>query len=287
MHRRINQTLRTSVVSFVLLVTCALSLALGQTNSPLLLRINDPRPVARAAEQLQEALAVAINYEDPRYEHPSELSDVTATVARSATAGARVVVPRGGELKASVELPAAATSNVRSADELLGALANLLRSYSAAGNTTEYDADSANGMLYVYPKRTVKATGELAAVQPVMLTPISLPFQERSGAEMLQAIVEATSTACGYKIAVGMAPVAALMRTRVTMGASAQPARDVLAGLLAALSNSARPLLAYHLYFEPQSRFYMLNIRAAPVPAESPAPVPYPTPSSNSHWHRN
>jgi hypothetical protein len=258
----------------------------GQTPNPLTLNISDPRPLARAAEQLQQVFGVPINYEDPRYEHSDDVVDVTNDVARNAPAGTRVIVPRGGGVKVSVEVPAVTNNPARSAADFQNALSSVLQAYTSAGYATEYQAESVNGMLYITPKRMRMAVGGNARVESVMLTPITFSFQERSGAETLDLIVEALSKTCGYKVQVGVAPVGALLQTRLALGASAQPARDVLARLFAGLTKNGQPALAYHLYFDPQMRFYMLNIRPVPfTPAASKIGANTDeTNSQNSHW---
>src|SRR6266436_4705556 len=86
----------------VLLLATAVA-AYGQ--SAITVSVTGPRPLAKAIEQLEQTLRVPINYEDAPYEHPSDLVDVTSTVARSAPPGAKglVIIPRGEAL--TVELP--------------------------------------------------------------------------------------------------------------------------------------------------------------------------------------
>ena len=62
---------------------------------------SDPRPVAKAAEQLERLYRVPITYEDPAYAYPGAIDDVTAAVRRGPAApgpAGRVLVPRGGTI---------------------------------------------------------------------------------------------------------------------------------------------------------------------------------------------
>jgi hypothetical protein len=64
--------------------------------------ITDPRPVAKAIEQIESRYGWPATYEDPPYVHESQMLDVTAVVrsggqeADTAGASNRVLIPRGG-----------------------------------------------------------------------------------------------------------------------------------------------------------------------------------------------
>ena len=65
--------------------------------------VNDPRPVACAAETLEKKYGWTITYEDPPYVHESELVDVTDKVRRDLDKfepgkAPRVLIPKGGTL---------------------------------------------------------------------------------------------------------------------------------------------------------------------------------------------
>ncbi len=83
---------------------CGMALALGATlASGQTLSVNDPRPMMALADKLQGILTVPINYEDPRFENPGDVQDVTDTVVKNrAQFSGRVLIPRGGELTVTV-----------------------------------------------------------------------------------------------------------------------------------------------------------------------------------------
>jgi hypothetical protein len=214
--------------------------------------VNDPRPLANAAERLEQVLGVPINYEDAPYEHPADMTDVTSSVARNAPPNAKglVMIPRGGALNVSV-----------SAANKEAAAWALVNAHAAAGYPGDYKVESANGVLYIAP-----------TLNPKLSSNISFPFQERSAAEALNLIVGGCSKAGGVKIGIGMAPLNALLMDRVMIGASNEPARDVLARLFAGMSHAGGSMFSYHVYFDPGLRYYMLNIHGV-QPPNSPVTV--------------
>ena len=154
-------------------------------------------------------------------------------------------------------------------------------------NIDEYQSYVANGMLYVVPTRQLTGSGGIISVDSILMAPISLPLQERSAAETLKLIQSGVSKSTGYTIGLGEAPVGSLVNTRVSIGASAEPARDVLARLFASIS---RGPLSYRLYFDPGRRYYMLNVHSVQREQMTGVPPTLGTQSqpsaTNSHWSK-
>src|SRR5437016_12809496 len=69
------------------------------------MEVNDPRPVAKAVEQLEALYGFPVTYEDPPYVHGSELADVTDKLHRDRENLNRVVIPKGGPLSWTYDLP--------------------------------------------------------------------------------------------------------------------------------------------------------------------------------------
>src|SRR2546426_6553565 len=65
------------VTSFVVRGQSALRGTGMQETKKANLSVQDPRPLAKAIEILEEKYGFVITYEDPRYTHPSEITDVT------------------------------------------------------------------------------------------------------------------------------------------------------------------------------------------------------------------
>src|SRR5260370_9814759 len=77
-----------------------LAAATAHGQARITINVTDPRPLAKASEQLEKVLHVPVNYEDVPYEHASDIQDLTAQVARNAPANAKglVIIPRGGSI---------------------------------------------------------------------------------------------------------------------------------------------------------------------------------------------
>src|ERR1051326_6000590 len=76
----------------------------SQGTNQMKLSVEDPRPVAKAIEMLEEKYGWVITYEDPRYVHESEIADVTLKVRRvldkyKPGEAPKVLIARGGVLE--------------------------------------------------------------------------------------------------------------------------------------------------------------------------------------------
>jgi len=242
----------------------------GQTSSAI--EVSDHRPLADALEKLQSVTGIAINYEDVPYEHPADLEDVSTAEQRVRYPGYRLLVPRKGQVKATVG-PHAQGSVI----ETLASVYALLASYRAAGLPGDFKVDQRNGMVYVAPTKVLNRAGFLQDAQPRMETAVSIPYAERRVIDCLETITRALSAATGTIIAAGTFPFSSA-ETRVTCGANGEAARDLLATLLSKVSD--RPA-SYNLLFDPMTG-YMLNLRfiaQSGPPAAVPESAPQNTPS--------
>jgi hypothetical protein len=270
----------TKLIRRYLTLLCLASAVYGQ--AVVTATVTDPRPLAKAAEQLESQLGVAINYEDAPYENAADISDVTASVVRGNHPGAKVLVPRGGPLA----LTAPITGADRSSDAA-AVLAALVGAHRAAGYGGDFEVEFVNGMFYILPKGVMKKDGELASVSSVLAGRISLPYQEQKAINALNLVLSSVSTVAGSKIGLGSAPFGVLATRNVTIGASNEPARDVIARLFSAISDSSKePKLAYHLYFDPLLRYYMLNMHEVVGRTTTGSPVVHPEVPPNVHYTR-
>jgi len=209
-------------------VLCGVALAFG---SPLAsgqtITVNDPRPMMALADKLQSMLNVPINYEDPRYENPGDMQDVTdAVVKNRAQFSGRVLIPRGGAL--TVTLPNSPLGMTAATLVSLGPL--VTAAYQASGYPGTFDVANRNGSWYVEPTALRTATGISTTVRSVMATKIRLPFRQQTGSEALQAILGQVSQAISVKIGIGAIPFAALANS-VSLGANDEAASVVLSRL--------------------------------------------------------
>lgn len=222
--------------------------------------VSDHRPLALALEKLQALTGIPVNYEDVRYENPADLEDVATPEQRLRYPGYRLLVPRKGQVKASV-----GPHDPGSVADTVASVYALVASYRASGLPGDFKVDQANGMLYVAPTKMLNRAGSLQDVRPAMDTIVSMPYAERRAIDCLEAITRAVSTVIGTKIAVGAFPLTSAEK-RVACGANGESARDTLAALLSKVSETPA---SYELLFDPMTG-YMLNLRFIARPGPPP-----------------
>lgn len=234
--------------------------------------VSDHRPLALALDKLQTLTGIPVNYEDVPYENLADLEDVATQEQRVRYPGYRLLVPRKGQIRASV-----GPYRPGSLADTVASVYALIASYRASGLPGDFKVDQANGMLYVTPTKMLDRTGSVQDVRPRMDTIVSIPYAERRAIDCLEAITRAVSTVIGTKIAVGAFPLTSAEK-RVACGANGESARDALAALLSKVSEGPA---SYELLFDPMTG-YMLNLRfiARPGPPPNmPEGAPQNTPS--------
>jgi hypothetical protein len=223
-------------------LTAAAALASAATGWALAttVSVEDPRPVAAALDEIQQASGLPVTYEDPPFVFRT-------TVARAAED--RSLIPRGGTL--AFDLPAAATL-----EATFGAARRMVTSYNAQHGAATFSVVRDANFVHVVPREALGISGLLEPVAPVLDTRITLPAKPRTGLDLLEDICKAVSAADGRRVEIGMVPANALTNQEVDFGASAAPARDVLAELLVA---NVTPL-TWRLLYDPQLKTYYLNV---------------------------
>lgn len=264
----LNCALATAVFSVVIGLS-------GQKSS--LIDVSDHRPLARALETLQALTGTPINYEDVPYENAADLQDVSTPEQRAKYPGYHLLVPRKGQVKATV-----AVNPKGSLAETIAGVSALLASYRSAGMPGDFRAEQANGMIYVVPTKVLTRAGIVQDVQPRMDALVTFPSAQMRAIDCVQAITRAVSEATGAKVAVGAFPPFPAAQS-VPCGANRESARNLLAAVLSKWSN--RPA-TYDLLFDPVSG-YMLNLRlVAQVGAPSSAPPPAPGSTTSPFFKR-
>lgn len=240
---------------------CGITLAIGSLASGQTLSVNDPRPMMAVVDKLQGIMNVPINYEDPRFEHPGDLQDVTDTVVKNrAQFAGRVLIPRGGSLTVTApNSPLAMTPG-----NLFSIFSLIKAAHEGSRFPGRFTIVSRNGSWYVEPTALTNLAGTTMTVGSVMATSIRFPFRQQSGAEALQFILGQVSQAVGVKIGIGAVPFAALSMP-ITLAADDEPASTVIGRLFSQLSapgtrNSDAPRWSYRLLFDPGLRYYMFNM---------------------------
>jgi hypothetical protein len=267
-------------------LVCLVSAVLAYAQAPIHVQVNDPRPLKTAIDQVESALGVPINYEDPRFEYVGDVQDVTEQVQsarqHAANPTVRIIVPRGGALALdSTPLPQPALIS-----DVLSFVTQLRTACEASNFPGRFLAKQVGSTVVVEPTAIRAADGNWKSVEPAMETRITFPTQQRNAAETLKLVAAKASQALGIKVGVGRLPVLSFVSTSVSVGANDEPANVVLDRLLGQLTafNSAGvpsvPSYSYRLLYDPGVKYYLLHIIAVSPRKNGeagPAPIRGPT----------
>ncbi len=225
--------------------------------------VEDPRPLAKAAEYLEAVYGVPITYEDPPYAHPSEITDATALVRGGQTVGRRILIPRGGSLSFAYE-------NMPQPDKetaLLGAstaISGLLTNYQTSTGSARFVVIQELGSLHVVPMRFTDRRGQVQDLKPILDTTVSLLPEGRTAAQLVTDLCEALSVATGQTLIPGNIPDALLARHKTAFPVSNISARSVLDQLFAEIDAP----LSWQLFHDPGLNWFVLNIHPVSLPAK-------------------
>ena len=167
------------------------------------LSVDDPRPVAKAVEELVARYDYVITYEDPRFLYEGDLQDVATQVRRDLDQyppgkAPKVIVPRGGKL--AVTLPSSASVNMQTSASVLD---QLTRAQSIRGEGGHFRVVQVGDVFHVAPTEVRDRNGNWIARSSILDIPISLPMEDRSEVGMLDAIVKAVSAEAHVKVYLG------------------------------------------------------------------------------------
>jgi hypothetical protein len=246
------------------------------------LNIDDPRPVAKAAEELVARYGYVITYEDPPFSYEGDLRDVTTQVRRdldrySPGKAPKVLVPRGGTL--TVSLPSSASGV--STQTMASALGQLVRAHSSRDQGGRFRVVQVGDIFHIVPYEIKDRNGNWIAQNSILDSPISLPIEDRTEVGMLDAVVTAVSSVAHAKIHIsggfGMGIENPDRPASYRLGANNEPARDVLMRALVLLNDPKagtwRPQRQrWQLLYDSDASSYFLDI--SPVPDLPSAPLP-------------
>jgi hypothetical protein len=244
------------------------------------LDIDDPRPVAKAVEELVARYDYVITYEDPRFLHEGDLQDVTIQVRRDLDRyppgkAPKVVVPRGGKL--SLTLPSSAAVNTQT---IASVLDQLVRAQSIRGEGGRFRVLQVGDVFHVVPTEVRDRNGNWTAQSSILDVPISLPTEDRGKVEMLDAIVTAVSAAARVKVYVGGGVGGGIFNPNrpasYHLGADNERARDVLMRALILLNDPKAGTwiserLRWQLFYGSDENAYFLNISVVPDLPSTPS----------------
>lgn len=203
--------------------------------------IDDPRPVMAAVMEIERVTGRAISYEDALVADRRAMAPMVAAGRDEA-----FLMPAGGVM--TVALP-------RSAAAAAAATQAAVARYAAGQPVATFDVFD-DGMIHVVPRGAQDASGRMAAVAPALDLPVTLKKKARTGMELLDELRRAVAAADGRPVLIGTVPAGALSRITVDFGAAGEPARAVLARLIAASGLNA----SWKLLYDPGFDEYALNL---------------------------
>jgi hypothetical protein len=263
----------------------ALLLALALVQPANSVEFQDPRPLVAAIKYLQQTYRIAINYEDPPFQHEGDSVDVTDAVQnerqRQANPSSRIRVPRGGTLS----IPDSSILIRQGvADDAMTVLSRLLVLHETAGLPGKFVLQLRNGVPTVIPTAVKNTKGEWTAVTSILDQPVSFPQQERSAAELVELILREVTKRRGIKVELAAAPLQLFLQSRFAVGANEQTAASILGDVFQDLSRQAGPaakgqtLLSYRLLFDSQLSYYLLTVSPVLLPV---APLGFVSPATS------
>ena len=300
-----NPVIRLMIVAFAAGLVGGGPLVAGQTalvgqTKTITITVDDPRPMAAAVEKLEELSGIPINYEDMPVYSPTDLRDVTDTVARTPLPpGRRLTVARGGQLSLPISVDAA-TGKLSGTQAVERALQELVVAYNSSGLPGGFDYEFYHGVFFVWPIRYRDVNGVTQPMNPILSVPITLPEERRNSLQTIRLILAQVSQETGGLAIFPATGVGGLYD--VTFGAQAEPANRVIARYLAGVSGTAVIAswdqgLSYQFYCEgnyfdgklkttcalntgrvPNSPRWAPRPAGNPVPAGNPIPGPTTAP---------
>ena len=233
-----------------------------------------PRPLARAAEELEHKYGVLINYEDPPYVFPQDIDDLTArgAVHQNGPNPHHILVPAAGSLTLSTSL--IPNRNRVTTDEAKGLVANLLEAYHTSGNIGTFTSSQTDDVFTIFPAQYRGRTGAIQDIKPILSTPISIEPQTVTTAKALEILFTKINDAVGHQeIGPGIVPSDSVEQQTMQLSASNEPARNILKQILAVIEQGdgiRKCRLVYRLLYGPDVQRYALNIHAATLQKEQP-----------------
>ena len=242
--------------------------------------MDDPRPVAATIEQLAKRYNRAITYEDPRYLYAGDIKDVTREVRKDLDKyppgkAPRVLAPHGEHLAFSYRV---SDATGRPAD-WKAALESLLKAQTARGGRRfrlEHHAD----VDHVIPTASRDASGLWIDAASILDVSITIPEQQLTELAIVEAVAKAIGEAAnmhlGHGTCLRCGPHSIAPDPTVPFGVRNERGRDVLWRAL----QQWRPGAIWHIFEDPTSGLYVLNVLyVAPrvhVPAQPPSVLPSP-----------
>ncbi len=239
--------------------------------------VNDPRPLAQAAQQLELKFGTGISYEDAAWTYSGDSIKAAQTdwgrkIAEKNPAF-KAVIPAGGSLQIKIPFDRASRRPIPSVNTVLQ---NVLDQHKVRGNPGEFTFVNLGDDFSIMPTMARDEAGRMVPARSPLDFPISFSSAERSGIETLQLICDTVTVASGRKVDLGIVPSNLLFNSVVQLSANGEGARDVLIKALRALrwpdprNLGQIPKLSWSLLYGPDTQYYSLNIKGVEQEVRGP-----------------
>jgi hypothetical protein len=246
-------------VCAIFLTALGSAVSMGSENSnPAQISIDDPRPVAAAAQKLGAQYGYVVTYEDPRYQSLDDMMDQeTGTTPQASIPGRnhKNLAPRNRHLSVTIESP----SGLSGPDALGYALDALLKANDALNAGGQFALKREGKVFHIVPSQIRNAHGEWISASSLLDTQISMPQKTRNGMDTLEAFCQAVTLKTGTPVWLGAAPANTVGRWRGTFGANDESADSVLLRFLSSMNSD----LSWGLFYDPGLEIYLLTVERA------------------------
>src|SRR4051812_39923280 len=166
-------------IRYIVLSACASLLLLKAASAAEnKVTIQDPRPVAKAVEYLNNKYGWQVTYEDPPYSNINDITDVTGLISHEPVAE-RILIPKGDYLLLS--LP---TEKPSAADEIN----NIVKAYNARRMGRMFTVVQDANTVHVIPNEIRGESGKIEKVKPVLSYAVNIPPEKRTAFALLSRI---------------------------------------------------------------------------------------------------
>jgi len=232
------------VLPAVLWATASSGQQVEANASRLALSVDDHRPLAALADELEKRYQIVVTYEESPWVAAADVEEVPRSIVQSsgsdkAAPTVRVLVPR----KAAVSFEYALDPAMGRPTDYADLLSSLLLQYDAAGAPGKFRFEGSNGIYHLIPDAS-----------PVLSTPVRLADQERTVDDTLDEIVAQLNQSSPVKVGWGFVPLN-LFQTRVRLAADGVPAREVMRQILDQLPRR----VTWRLNYDPTTKRYYLS----------------------------
>jgi len=215
---------------------------------------NDPRPLAQALRALSDEYGWAIDFEDPPYYSKSDLVDDTAPEWRATHQNEKGVTVISGRAFQSQFPENPAGLSLAEEEHVLD---TVVSDYNKSGNPGRFSVvNEGDGRFAVVGTHVNDDNGLERAVSSILDTSVSVPTETRIASKMVSAVLNELSAKTQRKIVQGTMPLNVMLQSKVTVGGQNIPARALLAQTLSALEVK----LYWHLYYDADTKLYVLNL---------------------------